>query len=304
MPSDADRRADGKRTGAHPAPLEPRLYRELVRRALDEDLGRAGDITTRAVLAGDRRARGRILARQRGVLAGLDVALAVFRDLDAELDPTVYRHDGEVLQNGDPVVDLASTTAALLAAERTALNFLGHLSGVATVTRDLVDLLEGTAARLTCTRKTTPGLRVLEKYAVRVGGGCNHRFGLDDAVLIKDNHVALAGGVAEAVERARRAVGHLTSIEVEVDDLAQLEEALEAGAEVILLDNMSPDDLRRAVALAAGEVVLEASGGIDAETIREVAETGVDLVSVGAITHSAPSLDLALEILPPAEPPL
>ncbi len=299
MPTHSDPRTDAATGARGVAPLEPRLYDEIVDRALDEDLGRGGDITTRAVLPAETAASGRVVARAAGVLAGLDVALAVFRRLDPDLEATVYRHDGDRLAVGDAIVDLATTAAALLAGERTALNFLTHLSGVATATRQMVDRVEGTGARITCTRKTTPGLRVLEKYAVRVGGGHNHRFGLDDAVLIKDNHVALAGGVAEAVERARRSVGHLIRVEVEVETLAELDAAMAAGADAVLLDNMPPDLLRRAVERAGGRVVLEASGGVDAGTVGAIAASGVDLVSVGRLTHSAPGLDLALEILTP-----
>jgi len=278
------------------APLPALLYHDVVRRALLEDLGRAGDVTTDAVCPPDQSGRARVVARAAGRLAGIDASLLAFRLLDSEARLDVRLPDGGDAAAGDTVACVAGRARALLAAERTALNLLGHLSGIATVTRDVVARLEGLPTRVAATRKTTPGLRALEKHAMRLGGGTPHRYGLDDAVLVKDNHVALAGGIAEAVRRVRAGVGHLVKVEVEVDTLEQLEEALAAGVEAVLLDNMDIPTLREAVRRAKGRALTEASGGIRPETIRAVAETGVDLVSLGWLTHSAPSLDVALDV--------
>lgn len=277
-------------------PLHPLQYDALLRRALEEDLGLAGDLTTNAVVPAVERLAGRIVARRAGCIAGLEIAARVFALLDADVRFDARASDGDVVAAGATLADLAGPARAILTGERVALNLLGHLSGVATVTRGIVDAIAGTRARIVCTRKTTPGLRALEKYAVRAGGGSNHRFGLDDAVLIKDNHLAIAGSVEEAVRRARAAAGHLVKIEVEVDDLAQLERALACPIDAVLLDNMPPPVLRQAVKLVAGRVITEASGGITPDTARPIAETGVDLLSVGWITHSAPSLDVALDV--------
>jgi len=277
-------------------PLPSLVYEGVVRRALQEDLGRAGDVTTDAVCPPDLRGRAGIVARAAGRVAGLDASLLAFRLLDPDVRIDVGLRDGEDATAGGTIARVEGRARALLAAERTALNLLGHLSGVATATRDAVARLEGLSTRVAATRKTTPGLRALEKHAVRLGGGTPHRYGLDDAVLVKDNHVALAGGIAEAVRRARAAVGHLVKVEVEVDTLGQLDEALAAGVEVVLLDNMDLATLREAVRRARGRAVTEASGGIRPETIRAVAETGVDVVSLGWLTHSAPSLDVALDV--------
>ncbi len=279
-----------------PAPLPPLVYEGLVRRALQEDLGRAGDVTTDAVCPPGLPGRARLVARAAGRIAGLDASLLAFRLLDPVVSIEICVPDGHDAAAGETIARVEGSARALLAAERTALNLLGHLSGVATATRDAVARLEGLPTRVAATRKTTPGLRALEKHAVRLGGGTPHRYGLDDAVLVKDNHVALAGGVAEAVRRARASVGHLVKIEIEVDTLAQLDEALAAGAEVVLLDNMDLATLREAVRRSRGRAVTEASGGIRPETIRAVAETGVDVVSLGWLTHSAPSLDVALDV--------
>lgn len=277
-------------------PIPALLIEPIVRAALTEDLGRAGDITSDATVPADATARAEINAREAGVLAGLDCARAAFRLVDSTLKIAVLKQDGEALQPGDTICVIEGAAKSILTAERVALNFLGHLTGIATATNNFVQAVDGTSARITCTRKTTPNLRALEKYAVRAGGGVNHRFGLDDAVLIKDNHIAVAGSVTAALRAAQGKLGHMVRVEVEVDTLDQLREALDAGAEVILLDNMSPDTLREAVALNAGRAVLEASGGITLETVRSKAETGVDYVSVGWITHSAPCLDLGLDI--------
>ncbi len=276
--------------------LPPAVYLPVVRRALVEDLGLAGDLTTDAVVPPDALASGRVVARQPGRVAGIDVAAAVFAEVDRAVAAKPLAADGDDVAAGAVLAEVAGPAAPILTAERTALNVLGRMCGIATATRDLVALVAGTGARVADTRKTTPGLRALEKHAVRTGGGVNHRFGLHDAVLIKDNHLVLAGGVGAAVAAARARVGHLVQVEVEVETLDQLDEAIAAGADVVMLDNMTPAELRAAVDRAAGRVVLEASGGITPATIRVVAETGVDLISVGWLTHSAPILDVALDL--------
>ncbi len=276
-------------------PLLPLMYEPLVRTALLEDLGRAGDITANAIVPADQQARLVMRARQPGVIAGLDVARCVFETVSPAISLRVERPDGSTVEPGQVVATIDGPARSLLTAERTALNFICHLSGVATATASLVAAINGTRAQIVCTRKTTPGLRALEKYAVRAGGGGNHRFGLDDAVLIKDNHIALAGGLRTAVERAKANVGHLVKIEVEVDTLSQLEEALTAGVDAVLLDNMTTEQLARAVAMADHRVITEASGRITATTAPAIAATGVDLISVGWLTHSAASLDIGLD---------
>ena len=275
-------------------PLPDLLVEPVVRAALAEDLGRAGDVTA-ALIDADVRLKAEFAARQPGRIAGLVcVRLAL-----AALDPTarleILVGDGQDAEPGRPIARVDANARALLSAERTALNLLGRLSGVATLTRAYVQAVAGTGAMIVDTRKTTPGLRALEKYAVRCGGGVNHRFGLDDAILIKDNHVAATGGVAEALTRAKAIAGHLTPIEVEVDGLDQLEQALLFAPNVIMLDNFSLGDLVRAVAMTGGRVRLEASGGVTLDTVRAIAETGVDAISVGALTHSAPVLDIGLD---------
>jgi nicotinate-nucleotide pyrophosphorylase (carboxylating) len=271
--------------------LEP-----IVRAALLEDLGRAGDITTDAIVPEHAELEAVITARQPGIVAGLDAALLAFELLDPGLCIETLRADGARVVRGETVARIAGRARPVLAAERTALNILCRMSGVATATRTLADAIAGAKAKIVCTRKTTPGLRTLEKEAVRLGGGANHRFGLDDAMLIKDNHIAMAGGVRPALERAREHAGHLVKIELEVDTLDQLAEALEVGVDAVLLDNMPPETLRRAVAMVDGRAVTEASGRISLETVAAVAATGVDLISSGWITHSAPILDLGLDI--------
>jgi len=270
--------------------LEP-----LVRAALLEDLGRAGDVTTDAVVPKEQHARTVLAARQSGVVAGLDLAILAFRLIDPDVEISVERADGSEVSQGEVIATVSGPARAILTAERTALNFLCHLSGVATATASIVTAVRGHGAKIVCTRKTTPGLRALEKYAVRAGGGANHRFGLDDAILIKDNHVAMAGGIRPAIERARMSVGHLVKIEVEVDTLAQLEEALALAPDAILLDNMSVAELRQAVAMVAGRAITEASGSITAATAPAIAATGIDLISIGWLTHSAPILDIGLD---------
>lgn len=276
-------------------PLPAIMVEPLVRAALLEDLGRAGDITTDAIVPKDMRAMTALVARKAGVVAGLDCAAIAFRLIDPVLKVEISRPDGSAVATGETIATIVGPTRGILTAERVALNFLCHLSGIAAAAAAIVQSIKGHRARLVCTRKTMPGLRVLQKYAVRVGGGFNHRFGLDDGVLIKDNHVAAAGGVAAAVARARAAIGHLVKIELEVDTLEQLAEALELKVDAVLLDNMSPDDLRRAVALVGGRLVTEASGRITPETAPAVAATGVDLLSSGWLTHSVTALDIGLD---------
>ena len=274
-------------------PLPALMIEPLVRAALLEDLGRAGDLTTDAIVPADLHARAVLSARQPGVVAGLDLALLAFRLIEPALRIEVHRPDGARLLPGDDIATIAGPARGLLTAERVALNFLSHLSGIATATASIADAIRPFGVRVTDTRKTTPGLRQVQKYAVRVGGGANHRFGLDDAILIKDNHIAVAGGLATAVERAH--AGHLVKVEVEVDTLEQLEAALALGVEAVLLDNMTPDQLRRAVAMVGGRAVTEASGRITPTTAVEIAATGVDLISVGWLTHSVQILDIGLD---------
>ena len=281
---------------AAPAPLYPLFYEPLIQRALEEDLGRAGDLTSDAVLPLDLQARAKVVARRAGRIAGLPASLSAFRMLDPSLQIEFHATDGQDVEAGAILATVHGPARSILSAERTALNLLGRLCGIATATRDMASLVNPHGAHIVCTRKTTPGLRALEKYAVRCGGGHNHRFGLDDAVLVKDNHIALAGGIRTAVERARRSVSHLVKIEVEVDSLEQLREALDLGVDVVLLDNMPIEILREAVAMARGRAVTEASGGINPNTAAAIAETGVDLLSVGWLTHSAPSMDVALDV--------
>src|SRR5665213_1495061 len=282
----------------HPdAFLSPLVIDQAVQRALEEDLGRAGDITSMATIPETTHAHAIMVARQAGVIAGLPLAVAVFRKLSPDLRIEAHVRDGGVVAAGVQVLTISGPARAVLAGERTALNFVGRLSGVATLTADYVRHTAGTKMRICCTRKTTPGLRALEKYAVRCGGGFNHRFGLDDAVLIKDNHIAVAGGITPVLARARAHVGHLVKIEIEVDTLAQLREVLDVGlADVVLIDNFDIRAMREAVKLAKGRVVLEASGGITLDNIADIAATGVDYASSGALTHSAPALDVGLDI--------
>jgi len=271
------------------------LVEPVVRAALEEDLGRAGDITSTLTIAEGTRAIAKLVARKPGRIAGLICAEAAFRLVNPSVKFEVSAPDGSDAAAGALLATVTGPARSILTAERVALNFLGPLSGTATLTAALVKAVEGTKARIVCTRKTLPGLRSLQKYAVRCGGGFNHRFGLDDAAMIKDNHIQAAGGIAPAVARLRAGLGHMVKIEVEVDRLEQLEEALAQNVDAILLDNMSLDDLRRAVALAKGKAVLEASGNVTLETVRAIAETGVDYISSGAITHSAPNLDIGLD---------
>jgi nicotinate-nucleotide pyrophosphorylase (carboxylating) len=277
--------------------LSPLVIEQAVVRALDEDLGRAGDVTSIATIPETTAARAIMVARQAGVIAGLPLAVATFQKLSSDIEIEAHVRDGAAVAKGVHVLTISGPARAVLAGERTALNFVGRLSGVATLTADYVRHTAGTKLRICCTRKTTPGLRALEKYAVRCGGGFNHRFGLDDAILIKDNHVAVAGGVRPVLERARRHVGHLVKVEIEVDTLIQLREVLDTGlADVVLLDNMDIPTLTEAVKLAQGRVVLEASGGVTPDSIAQIALTGVDYVSSGALTHSAPNFDVAIDI--------
>lgn len=282
----------------HPdAFLSPLAIGDAVQRALDEDLGRAGDITSNATIPPHLHARAVMIARQSGVIAGLPLAVAAFQRLSADVKIQAHAHDGNAVASGIHILTISGPARAVLAGERTALNFVGRLSGIATLTADHVRHASGTKLRVCDTRKTTPGLRALEKYAVRCGGGFNHRFGLDDAILIKDNHIAVAGGVKAALERARAHAGHLVKVEIEVDTRDQLREVLATGlADVVMLDNMDIPALREAVTIANGRVVLEVSGGVTLSSIAAIAATGVDYVSSGALTHSAPNFDVALDI--------
>ncbi len=276
-------------------PLPDLLIGPIVQAALAEDLGRAGDVTSQACVAADTRLRAVFVARKAGVIAGLACARLAISALDPSADFKAVAEDGTRVGAGEKLAWVDANARALLGAERVGLNLMSRLSGVATLTRAYVEAAEGTGATIADTRKTTPGLRALEKYAVRCGGGVNHRFGLDDAILIKDNHIAACGSVGEAVRRAKAAAGHLMKVEVEIDGLGQLEEALKYGPDVVMLDNFSLDDLAEAVRRAAGRAVLEASGGVTLETVRAIAETGVDVISVGALTHSASVLDIGLD---------
>ena len=280
-----------------PATLElpPFLVERAVNMALEEDFGQAGDITSDAIISAHATAAAEIVACKPGVIAGLDLAAASFKALDPDAQFVADVADSAKVAAATRIARVQGKTRALLSAERTALNFLGRLSGIATLTAAYVAAVRGTKAKIVCTRKTTPGLRALEKYAVRAGGGSNHRFGLYDAMLVKDNHIAAAGGLAEALTRLCASTGHLVKIEVEVDTLDQLDEALHFPIDAVLLDNMDVTTLKQAVELINGSVTIEASGGVTLETIRKIAETGVDLISVGALTHSAPVLDLGLE---------
>ena len=277
-------------------PLPDVILEPIVRLALLEDLAPAGDITSDSAVPSTTALHAVLRAREAGVVAGLDAALLSLRLVDPSVIVSVSIGDGAAMEAGGTIAEFRGAARSILMAERTMLNFMGHLSGIATLTREYVRAVAGTRARITCTRKTTPGLRALEKRAVRLGGGINHRFSLADAVLIKDNHIAAAGGVRAALERAQSAAGHMRVIEIEVDTLAQLREALPLRPHCILLDNMDLGSLREAVALAGDSVVLEASGNIRLDTVRPVAETGVGYISVGALTHSAPRLDLGLDV--------
>ena len=277
--------------------LSPLAIDEAVTRALAEDLGRAGDVTSIATIPEGTRGAAVMKAREAGVIAGLAVAEAVFRRLDPAVEIAGHLRDGAAVQAKTVLMTIAGDARALLSAERTALNFVGHLSGIASAAAEFVRLVAHTRARVCCTRKTTPGLRALQKYAVRCGGGFNHRFGLDDAILIKDNHIAVAGGVRAVLERAKAAAGHLVKIEIEVDTLEQLQTVLDVGlADAVLLDNMSPTMMKQAVAMVAGRLVIEASGGITHASAAAIAESGVDYLSSGAITHSSRNLDVGLDI--------
>lgn len=277
--------------------LTPLLFDTAVRAALEEDLGRAGDITTLACIPAGRKAVAVLAPRKPGVICGLSVAEAAFRIVDPNVTFEYLAADGdEITTPRTAVARISGDARAILTAERTALNFVSHMSGVASATAKLVALTKHTKAKVICTRKTTPNLRALEKYAVRCGGGMNHRFGLDDAVLIKDNHIAVCGGIAQALQAAKAYAGHMVKIEIEVDNLEQLKEVIAEGADIVLFDNMSPEDMRKGVEMIGGRMKTEASGGISAESAKAVAESGVDMLSSGALTHSSPILDIGLDI--------
>ena len=276
--------------------LDPIMVRHAVEAALMEDLGRAGDITTAATIPEAMQAKAAIVARKHGIIAGLPLAREAFRRLDPEIRFDAAIDDGDNVAPGTVIARISGPARPILSAERVALNYLGRLSGIATATASFAEKIAHTPAKIADTRKTTPGLRIFEKYAVRCGGGVNHRFGLDDAVLIKDNHIAVAGGIGPALRAAKASVGHLVKVEIEVDTLAQLDEVLLEGADAVLLDNMTPDLLIQAVAKIGGRMISEASGGVTLDTVKAIAESGVDLISSGWITHSAPTLDLGLDI--------
>ena len=294
MPPDPTPSGSLLRADAFLSPLE---IEAAVTRALEEDLGRAGDITSIATIPENLDSRADVVGREAGVIAGLPLVAAAFRRLAPAISIAPFARDGMLVQRGAKLMTISGNARAILGAERVALNFLGHLSGIATATAAFVARIAHTKARIVCTRKTTPGLRALEKYAVRCGGGYNHRFGLDDAILIKDNHIAVAGGIRPALERAKGAAGHLVKIEIEVDSLSQLEQVLDVGiANVVLIDNFDLAAMRKAVEMVAGRLIIEASGGITLETAAGIAETGVDYLSSGALTHSVQNLDIGLDI--------
>ena len=268
-----------------------------VRAALEEDLGHGRDITSECLIPLSEHATATLTAREDGILCGLMLALSAFSLTDIEFDMTVEKQDGDELKAGDVIAEITGPARSLMTAERVALNFLTHLSGIATLTHRFVSEIEGTGAEICDTRKTIPGLRMFQKYAVSIGGGSNHRFGLDDAILIKDNHIAIAGGISQSLDQAYMLAGHTVKIEIEVDTLEQLQEVLDNGkADIVMLDNMSPETLKKGVEMVNGAMVIEASGGVNLDTVRAIGETGVHYISVGALTHSAPSLDIGLDI--------
>lgn len=269
----------------------------IVRMALEEDLGHGHDITSETLIPVSEQATATLRARQSGVLAGIMLALSAFSLTDIDFDMTVHKQDGEWLEEGDVIAEITGPARALLTAERVALNFLTHLSGIATLTHQYVEEIKGTGAEICDTRKTIPGIRMFQKYAVSIGGGSNHRFGLDDAILIKDNHIAIAGGIDQALNQAKMLAGHMVKIEIEVDTLDQLQDVIDNGnADVVMLDNMDAPTITKAVEMVGGRIAIEASGGITLESVRSIAECGVHYISVGALTHSAPALDIALDI--------
>lgn len=267
---------------------------ELIEKSLKEDIG-TGDITTLSTIPADKTITGTFLAKEDGILCGMEVVEKVFAFVSPEISLEILKKDGDAIQKGDVIARVSGNARCILTGERLALNLLQHMSGIATRTREAVDQIAGTSARIADTRKTTPGLRVLEKYAVRVGGGSNHRFNLADGVLIKDNHIAAAGGITAAVKMARENIPHTLKIEVEIETFEELEEALAAGADIIMLDNMSNEDMKKAVGIVAGRAITEASGNMGEKDLRAVAETGVDLISIGALTHSVKALDISLK---------
>ena len=278
------------------APLPRLAWEPIVRGDLVADLGTAGDLTTDATIPATATTTGVVVARSGGRIAGLEMGCSAFTILDQSLQVVYTAADGDDADPGQTLATISGPARPILAAERTALNLLGHLSGIATATSEVVERVRGTGVRIAETRKTTPGLRALEKYAVRAGGGSNHRYGLHDAVMIKDNHIAVAGSISAAIVAVQAAVGHTVTIEVEVDTLDQLEEVLQHSVDIVLLDNMTPDELRQGVETVGGKAIVEASGGIILDNVREVAESGVDVISMGWLTHSAPNLDVALDI--------
>ncbi len=285
------------RTSEFLNPIPQTIIQHCLDLAFSEDLGRAGDITTASIISPAALTKAHIMARKPGIIAGIEIARQAFISADRNISFITHVEDGEPVTSGTLIAEISGPARGILIAERTALNFLGHLSGIATLTHQFVSVIDGTKAHICCTRKTTPGLRAMEKFAVRAGGALNHRFGLDDAVLIKDNHIVVAGGIKPALKAAKSSIGHMVKIEIEVDTLEQLSEVMAEGADVVMLDNMAPDILRKAVAIIDGRALSEASGGVDLNSVRAIAEAGVDMISVGAITHSAPTLDLGLDFV-------
>ncbi len=277
--------------------LSPIIIEDAVKAALKEDLGHGFDITSNVLIPAGQPAKAVLRSREDGVLAGLIVALSTFSLTDIEFDMTVMSEDGAEIKKGDVIAEIIGPARSLLTAERVALNFLSHMSGIASITAKYVEQVKDTGTEICDTRKTLPGLRLFQKYAVEMGGGANHRFGLDDAILIKDNHIAVAGGIKEALDQAHLLAGHTKKIEIEVDTMAQLVDVLENGkADIVMLDNFELDELAKAVEIAKGQIVTEASGGVTLETVRKISETGVDYISVGALTHSVKALDIGLDI--------
>ena len=277
----------------HPLVIEP-----IVRNALLEDLGHGNDVTSENIIPADKEATAVMHARTRGVVAGIRVAEMAFKLVDPTLNTNRYVASGDAVLKGKEILSVQGSAQSIMAGERVALNFISHLSGIATITAQYVQEIKGTEAKICCTRKTIPGIRTLQKYAVLAGGGSNHRFGLDDCVLIKDNHIAIAGGVTQALDRAKAHTGHMMKVEIEVDTLEQLSEVLKhGGADVVMLDNMAPETLRKAVGMIGGALITEASGGITLDNVRDIAETNVDYISIGALTHSVKALDIGLDII-------
>ena len=293
-----DNKKQTSKATSHLPKLPYQMVKNTIEEAFREDFGRAGDITTAAVIPEGKIAKVAMVARQKGCLAGIEIAKQVFATMDAELEFNTLFNDSDIINPNDILLEVAGSAKSILMAERIALNFVGKMSGIASKTKEMVDAVVGYKAKICSTRKTTPTLRIFEKYAVRAGGGSIHRLGLDDTILIKDNHIAMGGSIKQTLINAKNYAGHTTKIEIEVDTLEQLQEVLNIGiADIVMLDNMSNDELKKAVAMVDGRMITEASGGVNINTVRDIAATGVDMISVGAITHSAPCLDIGLDFI-------